>query len=418
VTGQQGTGPPQWLAEGALSGVRVVEFGHFVAGPYCSLQLAYYGAEVIKIESTGRPDMWRLREGDTDINASVPFADHNKNKLSVTLDIKDERARETVIGLVKSCDIVVENFSFGVLDRLGLGYDGLVQHKPDLVMISLQGFGRSGSFRDAIALGPSLMAFSGMTSLWSEDPADPVGSQTSYPDYIVGIQAAFTLLCALEHRDRTGRGQYIEFAQVDAVLGLIAPQLAAASADAAGVTAGQAPTAADISGVYQCQGDDRWCVVEVRSPREWLGLVDAVPGLAASAGKHSAGKHSAGEDGAGEDGVLLVPAEKARAVLAEWMAARSHDEAMDALQARGVPAGAVHDARDLVADRHLRERNFGIPAGHPVLGDILLPGPPAHHVGGDGPVVTRHAPLLGEDRGDVLGRILGLTDEEIEQLSS
>jgi crotonobetainyl-CoA:carnitine CoA-transferase CaiB-like acyl-CoA transferase len=386
---------------GPLAGVRVVEFGHFVAGPYAALQLAYYGAEVIKVESTGRPDMWRLREGDTDINASVPFADHNKNKRSITLDIKDANARAAVIDLVKTADIVVENFSLGVLDRLGLGYADLVQHKPDLVMISLQGFGRSGPFCHAIALGPSLMAFSGMTSLWSEDPAAPVGSQTSYPDYIVGIQAAFTLLCALEHRDRTGQGQYIEFAQVDAVLGLIAPELAAASAGF--IPAGEAESVTAISGVYQCQGEDRWCVIDVRSAADWAGLVAVVPGL---------------DGGADADGALLVPLDKTRTVLAEWTGARPADEVMDQLQASGVPAGAVHDGRALVEDRHLRARGFGVPTDHPVLGDILLPGPPAHHSNNSGPAVTRHAPLLGEDRHEVLRRVLGLTDEEIEQLRS
>lgn len=396
-------GPPPFLGTGALAGVRVVEFAHFVAGPYSTLQLAYYGAEVIKVESLGRPDMWRLREGDTDINASVPFADHNKNKLSVTLDIKDPRAREAVIGLVKASDIVVENFSLGVLDRIDLGYDDLIKHKPDLVMISLQGFGRSGPFRDAIALGPSLMAFSGMTSLWSEDPADPVGSQTSYPDYIVGIQAAFTLLCALEHRDRTGRGQYIEFAQVDAVLGLIAPELAEASEGGPADPQAGAATVAAVSGVYRCQGDDSWCTIEVRSPEEWLGLAAAVPDLAGCAG---------------ESGSLCVPLDEARAALADWTAARPSDEVMDTLQASGVPTGAVHDGRSLVGDRHLKERAFASPAGHPVLGDIALPGPPARHIDGDGPVVARHAPLLGEDRHEVLRRILGLTDEEIRQLRS
>jgi len=376
------------LGWGPLAGLRIVEFGHFVAAPYCTLQLAHYGAEVIKIESTSRPDMWRLREGESDIHASVPFADHNKNKLSVTLDLKDPAGRNAVLELVARSDAVVENFSFGVLDRLGLSYPQLAERRADLVMVSLQGFGRSGPLRDAVALGPSLMACSGMTVLWSDDPADPVGSQTSYPDYIVGLQAAFVLMCALRERDRTGRGQHVEFAQFDAVLGLIGPALALAAA-------GGDPTAARLpppSGVYPCTGDDRWCAVEVRTPAHRAALLRAVPELSA------------------------VPAHALPAAIRAWTCSREAAEVMAHLQAHGVPAGIVNDGRDLTRDPHLRAREFAAGTGHPVVGDAPLPGPPVRHSGPGGPRITRHAPLLGQDRVEVFRRVLGLTDDEIAAL--
>lgn len=389
------------LGWGPLRDLRIVEFGHFVAGPYATLQLAYYGAEVIKVESTSRPDMWRLREGESDIHASVPFADHNKNKLSVTLDLKDPACQDVVRDLVARSDAVVENFSYGVLERLGLGYEALARRRPDLVMLSLQGFGREGPLRDAVALGPSLMAHSGMTVLWSPDGARaPVGSQTSYPDYVVGLQAAFALLCALRHRDLTGEGQHLELAQIDAVLGLVAADLAAADAQDRGVP--EAPSPSAVAGVYPCAGEDRWCAIEVRTAAEWQGLLRAVPTLRPVVRRRPS-----------------APSEATAAaidlVLREWTAQRTPQEAMADLQACGVPAGAVLDGRDLVEDPHLRSRGFAIPTGHPVLGDVLLPGPVARHAG-DGPRVTRYAPLLGEDRDDVLSRVLDLTPEQIKAL--
>ncbi|GEL23143.1 hypothetical protein PSU4_20970 [Pseudonocardia sulfidoxydans NBRC 16205] len=378
------------LGWGPLRDVRVVEFGHFVAAPYSTLQLALYGAEVIKIESTARPDMWRLREGEADLHASVPFADHNKNKLSVTLDLKEPAAREAVLDLVAHSDAVVENFSYGVLERLGLGYDELAARRPDLVMVSLQGFGRSGPLRDAVALGPSLMACSGMTSLWSDDVHDPVGSQTSYPDYIVGLQAAFVLVSALRERERTGAGRYVEFAQFDAVLGLIGPALALAAAGGDPGRATLGPPAP--SGVYRCAGEDRWCAVEVWTAQHRAGLDRAVPGLAGRA------------------------ADDVPALLGSWTAERAAADVMRVLQQHGVPAGVVNDGRDLTLDPQLRARGFATGTGHPVLGDVALPGLPVRHTGSGGPRITRHAPLLGQDRDDVLSRVLGLAPDEIAAL--
>lgn len=373
--------PPDHLGWGPLRGIRVVEFGHFVAAPYATLQLAYYGAEVIKIESTSRPDMWRLRESGPNLPVSAPFVDHNKNKLSVTLDLKQAPSRCVIADLVAESDCVIDNFSFGVLERYGLGYDSLGPRRPGLVMLGMPGFGRSGPFRDAVALGPSLQAFSGMTMLWtaSDDP-EPVGSQTSYADYIVGLHAAFALVCALEHRDRTGEGQYIELAQLDVVLNVIAPLLA---------TAGLHTVDSEAeSTVYPCAGHDRWVVIDVHTQDHWTALAAVIPGLVTL-------RVSTREE-------RVERRDSIRAILTAWTQQRSSREAMETLQAAGVPAGAVHNGKDLVEDPQLANRGFAISTGHPILGDIPLPGPTARHRSDGGPRSTRHAPLLGQDRKSVV----------------
>ena len=209
-----------------LEGIRVADFTHMVAGPYGTMQLAYFGAEVIKIESRARPDTWRIREGNKDVEASLPFADHNRNKLSVTANLKSDEGRELARRIIAESDVVVENFSVGVMDRLGLGYEELRALKPDIVMIRLQGLGTTGPRKNYVTWGPSLMPFSGMTWLWNHpDGGAPVGSQTSYPDYIVSIHMAFALMAALHHRANTGEGQFIDIAQGEVTASLIGPAL-------------------------------------------------------------------------------------------------------------------------------------------------------------------------------------------------
>lgn len=261
-----------------LVGIRIADFTHMVAGPYGTMQLAYFGAEVIKVESTVRPDTWRIREGNQDVEASLPFADHNKNKLSVTINLKSAEGRELARRLIAISDVVVENFSAGVMERFGLGYEELKAIKPDIIMVRLQGLGSSGPRKNYVTWGPSLMPFSGMSHLWNHaGDGAPVGSQTSYPDYIVSIHMAYVLMTALHQRRNSGMGQFIDIAQSEVTASLIGPALLDALVNRrAPQPQGNRSDQRAPHGCYPCKGDDEWCVISVADDQDWARFCAAI----------------------------------------------------------------------------------------------------------------------------------------------
>jgi len=391
-----------------LTGIRVADFTHMVAGPYGTMQLAYFGAEVIKIESRARPDTWRIREGNKDVEASLPFADHNRNKLSVTANLKTEEGREVARRIIAESDVVVENFSVAVMDRLGMGYEELRALKPDIIMIRLQGLGTTGPRRNYVTWGPSLMPFSGMTWLWNHpDGGAPVGSQTSYPDYIVSIHMAFALMAALHHRASTGEGQFIDIAQGEVTASLIGPALldglvnGRATAPVGNRGHGGAP-----HGCYPCAGDDAWCAISVGEEEEWQRFC-------AATGNHGLLRDERFATAVGR----RANADALDGLVSEWTVQRSPREVMETLQAQGVTAGMVSDGTMLVNDPHLRSRDSVIEHEHPRQGRLTLPGIVMKLSETPGEI-RRHAPLLGQDTHAVLNGLLGMTDEEIRGLEA
>ncbi len=391
-----------------LEGIRVADFTHMVAGPYGTMQLAYFGAEVIKIESRSRPDTWRIREGNKDVEASLPFADHNRNKLSITANLKTGEGREMARRIIAASDVVVENFSVGVMDRLGLGYEELKAVKPDIVMIRLQGLGTTGPRKNYVTWGPSLMPFSGMTWLWNHpDGGAPVGSQTSYPDYIVSIHMAFVLMAALHHRAGTGEGQFIDIAQGEVTASLIGPALLDGLVNgSAGEPVGNRGHAGAPHGCYPCRGDDAWCAISVGDDEEWRRFCVATGNQAVLGDERFATAAS-----------RLANAEDLDALVSEWTHGRSPREVMETLQASGVTAGMVSDGTTLVTDPHLRSRGSVVQHEHPRQGRLTLPGIVMKLSETPGEI-RRHAPLLGQDTDAVLNGLLGLTDEEIRGLEA
>ena len=391
-----------------LAGIRVADFSHMVAGPYGTMQLAYFGAEVIKIESRTRPDTWRIREGNKDVEASLPFADHNRNKLSVTANLKTEEGRELARRIIAESDVVVENFSVGVMGRLGLGYEELRALKPDIVMIRLQGLGTTGPRKNYVTWGPSLMPFSGMTWLWNHpDGGAPVGSQTSYPDYIVSVHMAFVLMAALHHRAGTGEGQFIDIAQGEVTASLVGPALLDGLVNGRAATpVGNRGHGGAPHGCYPCAGDDAWCAVSVADDEEWRRFCAATGNQAAL-----------GDERFGTAELRLVNAAELDALVSEWTRERSPREVMETLQANGVTAGMVSDGTMLVNDPHLLARGSVVAHEHPRQGRLTLPGIVMKLSETPGEI-RRHAPLLGQDNHAVLTGLLGMTEEEIRRLEA
>ena len=391
-----------------LEGVRVLAFTHVAAGPYSTLQLAYLGAEVIKVESATRIDPWRYRDRNHDPERSRPFADHNKNTRSVTIDLKTDEGLRLARALAAKSDVVIDNYSAGVMDRLGLGYRELAAEAPGIIAIHLSGLGSSGPSSHFVTFGPSMMALSGMTSLWNHpDRPEPVGSQTSYPDYVVGAYAAYAALAALGARRRGGTGREIDLTQLEVVAATLGPAMVSVL-DSLGDPAPEGNRSATAApyGCYPCKGDDAWCVISVSNDAEWLGLRRAMgdPDWSSSASlERSTGR--------------LAERDRLDECVAAWTSTLSPSEVFHRCQAQGVPSGVVATGADLASDPHLEARGFLLDMEHPRMGVIRLPGPPIRFASGPLPV-WRLGPLLGEDNQAVLGGLLGITGPELERLTA
>jgi len=389
-----------------LSGIRVADLTHMVAGPYGTLQLAYFGAEVIKVESMARPDTWRIREGNKDVEQSRPFADHNRNKLSITINLKSPRGRDVAYRLIRISDVVIENFSAGVVDRLGLHYETLKHIKPDVIMVSMQGLGSTGPRKNYVSWGPSLMSYSGLSFLWNEPEAEtPIGSQTAYPDYVVSLHMAYAVMAALHYRRRTGKGQYIDISQAEVTASLIGvPMLDYLVNQRVATSLGNGNLTRSPHGCYRCKGQDQWCVISVCDENEWSAFCALIgnPSLAVHPKFDTLLKR-------------LKNRKELDRMIEQWTAQLTPKEVMEKLQGVGISAGIVHNGASLSEDIHLSDRGFIGVHEHPRQGQLNLPGVVATLSKTPGKIV-RHAPLLGQDNEYVFRHLLGLTEDEIEEL--
>ncbi len=404
-----------------LTGVRIIEFGFLVAGPFGPRLLGELGAEIIKVESVRRMDGYRPGGGfdvpsaQATLNRERSFTEFNRNKLSLALNLTTSQGQALMRRLVRISDVVVENYSAGVLERWGLGWDVLSRLNPGLILVDLQGMGFRGPHASFVTWGPSLMAYSGMTHLWTrEDAPEPVGSQTAHPDYVAGIHCALAVLGALNQRLRTGRGQRIEVAQIEGAASLLGPvYMDALVNDAKPKRLGNRSPYFAPHGCYPCRarddhptsGGDRWCVIAVTSEGEWESFCRALGDPPWCREPRFADLLSRYEQ-----------RDELDVRVAEWTRQRSPQEVMETLQAAGVPAAAVQDGRDLNEDPHLRQRGYLLPLAHPQFPrDVVYPGLSIRLSASPGSV-RRPAPALGHDNAYIAGELLGLAEEEMAAL--
>jgi len=381
-----------------LEGVRILDFTWMLAGPYATRLLADFGAEVIKIQS--KKTATGAEQNDTGY-----FATWNRNKLGVTLDLSRPEARGIVMDLVKKCDVLMENFTPRVMDNWGLNYDQLKTVKQDLVMVSLSGFGHSGPWREFAALGPTVQALSGLTALTSYESGAPTGLGFAYADHISGLYAALAAVAALRRRDASGAGSYIDISEYEATCSLLGPELLDYFAN--GRVAGPAPNRplgrmAAPYGCYQCRGEDRWIAIAVFSDEEW----DSLCRVMGNPEWTRLGKFLSMQD-------RWDNFEELDGNVAEWTARHESERLVEQLQAAGIAAAVVNDARDLARDLHLKERGFFIDLMHPVLGKIRSDGNPIK-MSGTPASFKKASPLLGEDNRYVFRDILGMDEERFK----
>ena len=391
---------PETKDSGLFHGLRILEFCAHYAGPVAGLLLANHGAQVIKVESATFPDNGR--------HNMAFFCDFSHSKLGAGLNLKTEMGQLLLQRLVAASDVVIENYAVGVAGRLGIDYERLRRARPDLIMLHLPALGHWGPSRDWVALGPNLMAFTGMTHLWSHpDAVRPVGSQTPYPDYVAASHAVVAVLAALHHRARTGEGCEIELAQAEATAAVLGPLFAGylVNGEVPRPMGNASPVDAP-HGCYRCQGDDAWCAVAVETDERWLAFGRAIgeptwthdPRFATAAGR-------------------LANREELDRLVEEWTSNYTPRQVMWILQRAGVPAGAVQSNEDLFYDVHLRERGFFTQIDQPGVGPLEYPGP-SIRLSATPPGRVQPAPGIGQHNGYVFGELLGLDPEELRRLTA
>ena len=387
--------------ENILSGIRVLDFTRVLSGPYATRILADFGAQVIKVQS-------KKIEG-TEPDAGGYFDTWNRNKRSITLDMSHSEAHKIALRLVSLCDVVIENFSPRVMSNWGMDFPKLKDVRPDIIMLSMSGMGQTGPWKDHVAFGPTVQSLGGLTYLSSFEKDAPVGPGYALADHISGLYGAFAVLAALENRDRTGQGSYIDLSQYEVVAGMIGPALLDVITNGKEAIPQGNQTDYEMAaphGCYQCLGDDRWCVIGVFNETEWHALI-RVMGHPGWASEKKFSTLSARK-------THFKPLDER---LNLWT--RKHDapKLVELLQGAGIRAGVVQNAKDLANDPHLLDQNYFVQTQHPLLGETISDRSPIRfmqdsstHPYSD--VDLKSSPLLGEANKYVYMDLLKLTEAE------
>lgn len=385
-----------------LAGVKVADFSWVGAGPRATKDLADLGATVIKIESRKRLDLGRLSPpfagGKRDPDASTFFAITNTSKQGVTINLGEPRGVEVAKRLVAWADIVVENFSHGYMDRIGLSFDTLRAIKPDIIQVSVSVAGRTGPLGTMRGYGNSAGALSGMAALSGWEDRGPHMPPFAYGDVVAPMFATVAMLAALEHRRRTGEGQHIDISQVEPLVHVMADVFAERQAGESekpgNRDAGMAP-----HGAYPARGHDQWVAIAVRDDSDWARLAELAaiddPRFATLTGRKAA-------------------EEALDAALSAWTRGQDKHVLADRLSAAGIPAEPVADGRDVFTDPELIERGHFRPIVHSKLGACDMPAPPLRF--SESTIAVGPPPNLGEHNHAVFVDLLGMDADEVSEL--
>jgi len=392
-----------------LEGIRVADFTWVWAGPFCTLQLAHLGAEVIRVETATRLCVTRLLPPfagfEPGPNRSGYFNQYNQGKKSVTLDLKRPEGIEVAKRLCAASDIVVENFAAGVMDRMGLGYEVVRELRPDVIMIALSGYGATGPDNDKVSYGPAQVPLSGMSSVTGYRGHPPMHVGISYGDPTGGLHGAVAVLAALLHRARTGRGQYIDLSQWETSMAVLPEAILEQTMNGAPPQRdGNRDPHMAPHGVFRAAGEDRWVAITIEDDEAWRRFARLVGGAALADDPRFAtlGARKQHEDELEE----LVTA---------WSATREPQDVVATLQDAGIAAFVSATNQDLAEDPHLAARGFPVTFEHPEVGAMMHLGVPWRMSSSDSRV-RRAAPCLGADTDQVLRDVCGLPPDEIERL--
>jgi len=395
-----------------LAGIKVLSFEIQVAGPYCSMMLADQGAAVIKVEQPGSGDTARggapRITNERGEQQSGYFLRFNRNKRSLTLNLKSEAGRQIFRDLARGSDVLIENFRPGLLDEMGLGYDALSKDNPGLVYASITGFGSMEGYLGPYSKRPAYdivaQAMGGLMATCGQAGGPPTWLGVALGDIASGMNAAYAITLALFQRGQTGLGQYIDVSMYDTIIGLAERSLTAYALTGTILERGREPYMAPW-GPFECS--DGWVALIVATERDWGHFCEAIgrPDLVGHEGATS------GPERAGNMAGWLGQ------IIAGWFRGQTTAEAAERLLAAGLPAGPVQNAQEIHECPHVKARGTLIDVPDPILGTVRLVGPPFKMSGSPEPV-TMAAPLLGEDTADILREMLGYSDQDVTRLQA
>ncbi len=395
------------MAKSLIQNVRVIAFTHAWAGPWLGGVLADMGAEVIKIESNQALDNTRTTgrvwpDGNPGVNRSG-FNFYNRGVKSCTLNLKQPKGVEIFKKLVKISDVVIENNSPRVMPGLGIGYAALKEIKPDIIMVSLTGFGGTGPDKNYVAYAPTVESVGGSAISFGYPGREPSLGAVNAADPIGSMYGVLCVLSALYFRHKTGKGQYVDISEAEGVTGVV-PEVIMEYEMTGGIRPrmGNRDETMAPHGCYPCKGGDKWVAIAVGTDEEWRALCQVMGNPEWCKQEKFADQPSRWRN-----------QDELNKLIGEWTKNFTHYEVMHMLQKVGVAAGPSFNIEELINDPHIKERGVIIEQKHPEAGKTLVYRPPWTSA------LTKYnapAPCLGEHNSYVFEKLLCMTDKEISQL--
>ncbi|UCG82567.1 MAG: CoA transferase [Dehalococcoidia bacterium] len=418
------------MARKALEGIRVVDFSYGAALPETFRMCGEFGAEVIEIACSEHPEFMRRVGINFDINMGAAHNEAYRNKKCLGLNLETHKGREIAMELIKKSDIVGESYRASVMINWGLDYESVRKVKPDIIYVSSHGWGFGGPYEMYQTYGPHAQHVSGLTWLWNHpDSPYPIGGNLTHPDHIAPKVCFIALLAALEHKRRTGKGQFIDLSQNEVAAGLIGEvYLDVTMNNRLEPPMGNRSNYAAPHGCYKCKGlvnyepgyphmggadiqvpqgptEDCWIAISVFNEEEWEGLCNAMGNPAWTKNPKFATLTE-----------RLRNVDELDQLIEDWTQQHDPFEAMDVLQNTGVPAGVVECVEDqILRDQQLKYRGFIIELDHPVAGSHLYAGQPIK-LSGTPALPSTYAPMIGEHTDELMQEMLGMSTDEIGRL--
>lgn len=388
--------------EQALEGLKVLDLSRVLAGPYATMILADMGADVLKIEMPVKGDDSRAF-GPYVGGESAYFMSINRNKRSMTMNLKDEDSKEMFLELVKDADVVVENYRPGTMEKLGLGYEELKKVNPKIIYAASSGFGHTGPYSKRAAYDAVVQAMGGIMSITGELNGKPTKVGSSISDIIAGMYTSIGILSALQYRNRTGKGQKVDVAMLDTQVSIL--ENAVARYVATGVSpkplGNRHPS---IIPFEDFDTKDGSIMIAAGNDVLWRKLCDALEMSSVAMDERFVTNPLRGEN-----------YEEMRPLVAKPFMEKTTKEWMDILNEAGVPNGPINNMEDIFNDPQVEAREMLVEVDHPVAGKMKVPGVPIKMSESQGSI-KMPAPILGQHNDEVLKGKFGLTDEEIKAL--
>lgn len=395
----------------ALEGVKAVEFAYGLTSTLVGKYLADFGAQVVKIETMTRPDMTRtslpFKDGVAGVNRASMFAMSFDGRYSMSLNLSNPLSDRVSQKLVIWADVVFENFTPGAVKRMHFDYDTLKGIKKDIIMVSMSMMGQYGPYASQPGWGHNLKGLAGFSQLTGWPDRDACGLPSPYTDYITPWFGVVAIMAALEHRRRTGEGQYVDVSAIESSIQFLSPLLLDYSVNGRVQTRrGNRSSCLAPHGAYRCRGSDRWCAIAVRDDQQWHAFCRVLGNPSWTSEPRFA-----------TVAARLQAADELDKLVEDWTVNHTPEEVMIMMQEAGVPAGVVQTSEDLMhRDVHLKERDFFPTMNYEEIGAVRQMRLPCRL--SKTPDEIRHSPRLGEHTEYVCTEFLGMTDDEFLELLS